>query len=55
MSNGLTFNYIIFVDGNYIAKKKAGGPNKVGALGRHLGDEIQTIQMFCPPSEETPG
>ena len=29
--------------------------NKVGALGRHLGDEIQLIQMFCPPSEETPG
>ena len=36
-------------------KKAAGGPNKVGALGRYLGDEIQPIQMFCPPSEETPG
>ena len=36
-------------------KKTTGGPNKVGALGRHLGDEIQPIQMFCPPSEETPG
>ena len=29
------------------------GSNKVGALGRHLGDEIWPIQMFCPPSEET--
>ena len=23
-------------------------------LGRHLRDEIQPIQLFCPPSEETP-
>ena len=36
-------------------KKTAGGPSKVGALGRHLGDETQPIKIFCPPSEETSG
>ena len=36
-------------------KKTTGEPTKVGALGRHLGDEIQPIQIFCPPHEETPG
>ena len=34
---------------NKADQKTAGGPNYVGALGRHLGDEIQPMQVFCPP------
>ena len=35
--------------------KTIGSPNLDGALGRHLGEEIQPIQVFCPLSEKTPG